>query len=96
MKGSLIHLNTLEDFKSFDKTSCLLQEAHKLHEDIIKDRVEMDPSLFSPFVVIIYADLKNYRFNYWFAFLALASRVPYRLISSQVLGEVWAIEEVNY
>jgi hypothetical protein len=95
MQGLLIHCNTMEDFKSRDKKARLQLAADLLYRDIADALVEADPIRLSPFIVYIYADLKQYVFHYWFAFLALVTRIPCRLTSCRQLGEVWSREEVH-
>lgn len=95
MQGLLIHCNTMEDFKSRDKKARLQLAADTLYKDIVEASVEVDPIRLSPFIVYIYADLKQYEFCYWFAFLTLITQIPYRSISCHLLGEIWSQEEVN-
>ncbi|KAF7546711.1 hypothetical protein G7046_g9228 [Stylonectria norvegica] len=72
-EGIIRNVNTLEDFKNMDK-SAMLKTASRQIWDAIKDgSIYSIPSLLSSFIVLSYADLKKYKFTYWFAFPALHS-----------------------
>lgn len=63
----------MEDFKKTDKNA-MVQMAGRQIWDAIKDgTIYSVPSLLSAFTILSYADLKKYRFTYWFAFPALHS-----------------------
>jgi ubiquitin-like modifier-activating enzyme ATG7 len=57
VEGSLVLCNTIEEFKNLDKNEVLLREANQF-------------SLGNPnrFVMVVYADLKNFQFYYWCGF----------------------------
>lgn len=66
-------MNTIEDFKQTDKAA-MLQTAGRQIWDAIKDgTIYSIPSLLSSLTILSFADLKKYRFTYWFAFPALHS-----------------------
>ena len=72
-EGTIKNVNTMEDFKQMDKTA-MVQMAGRQIWDAIKDgTIYSVPSLLSSFTILSYADLKKYRFTYWFAFPALHS-----------------------
>ncbi|RSL56125.1 Ubiquitin-like modifier-activating enzyme atg7 [Fusarium duplospermum] len=72
-EGIIRNVNTLEDFKNMDK-SAMIKTAGRQVWDAIKDgSIYSVPSLLSSFVILSYADLKKYKFTYWFAFPALHS-----------------------
>lgn len=77
VKGSLKNFNTIEDFKKADKAA-LLQE---LGDEIIRAILyEDDPlSALESFAILSYADLKRYKFIYWFAFPALVAQPAWRI-----------------
>lgn len=63
----------MEDFKQADKAA-MLQTAGRQIWDAIKDgTIYSIPSLLSSLTILSFADLKKYRFTYWFAFPALHS-----------------------
>ncbi|KAK7431741.1 Autophagy protein 7 [Neonectria magnoliae] len=72
-EGIIRNVNTLEDFKNMDKAA-MIKTAGRQVWDAIKDgSIYSVPSLLSSFVILSYADLKKYKFTYWFAFPALHS-----------------------
>ncbi|WXC57692.1 Autophagy protein 7 [Fusarium graminearum] len=72
-EGIIRNVNTLEDFKNTDKPA-MLRTAGRQVWDAIKDgSIYSVPSLLSSFIILSYADLKKYKFTYWFAFPALHS-----------------------
>lgn len=72
-EGLIKNVNTIEDFKQTDKAA-MLQTAGRQIWDAIKDgTIYSIPSLLSSLTILSFADLKKYRFTYWFAFPALHS-----------------------
>lgn len=68
--GCQLNLNTLESYKSCDKTILLEKQGASFWEDICNGSVLKNPALLSRFFLITFGDLKKYNFYYWFAFLA--------------------------
>ncbi|XP_052124919.1 ubiquitin-like modifier-activating enzyme ATG7 [Frankliniella occidentalis] len=68
--GHQLNLNTLESYKSCDKSNLLEKQGSLLWEDITSGAVLKNPSLLSRFFLLTFGDLKKYNFYYWFAFLA--------------------------
>ncbi|KAF9059765.1 hypothetical protein BDP27DRAFT_1430889 [Rhodocollybia butyracea] len=69
-KGVVKNYNTIEDFKSADKSKLFNQAADKIWSSIQTTR---STEMLSSFLLITYADLKKYRYYYWFAFPAFTS-----------------------
>ncbi|KAA1475649.1 E1-like protein-activating [Dentipellis sp. KUC8613] len=69
--GVLKNFNTIEDFKNADKRALFNQLADEIWEDIT---VKKDTAALTRFLLITYADLKKYKYYYWFAFPALVSQ----------------------
>lgn len=69
MPGELRNVNTLERFKALqEQRGSILQEAASLiWRNISSGAAEADPALLSRFLLISYADLKLFRFYYWWA-----------------------------
>ncbi|KAF8154668.1 hypothetical protein B0H34DRAFT_783781 [Crassisporium funariophilum] len=74
--GTLKNYNTIEDFKAADKTALFNQEAQSIWENTIKTR---DISQLNRFLVITFADLKKYKYYYWFAFPAFVSKPAWEI-----------------
>ncbi|ROT41222.1 E1-like protein-activating [Sodiomyces alkalinus F11] len=72
-EGSIKNVNTMEDFKNADKPAILQLAARHIWDAINDGSIYEVPSLLSSFTILSYADLKKYRFTYWFAFPALHS-----------------------
>ncbi|KAL4901962.1 hypothetical protein BDW74DRAFT_159328 [Aspergillus multicolor] len=72
-EGIIRNVNTIEEYTDVDKMA-MLQHYGKMIWDAINDgTVYSCPSLLSSFIILSYADLKKYKFHYWFAFPALHS-----------------------
>ncbi|KAE8375805.1 hypothetical protein BDV26DRAFT_283181 [Aspergillus bertholletiae] len=72
-EGLIKNVNTIEEYRNADKT-VLLHQSGRMIWDAIKDgTIYSCPSLLSSFIILSYADLKRYKFHYWFAFPAIHS-----------------------
>ncbi|XP_042303406.1 ubiquitin-like modifier-activating enzyme ATG7 [Sceloporus undulatus] len=69
--GMLYNTNTLESFKSCDKKFLLDQAAIEIWDAIISGDAVENPVLLNKFLLLTFADLKRYRFYYWFCYPAL-------------------------
>ncbi|KAL4785832.1 hypothetical protein BJX76DRAFT_346728 [Aspergillus varians] len=72
-EGIIKNVNTIEEYTNIDKTGMLQQSGKTIWDAINDGTIYSCPSLLSSFIVLSYADLKKYRFHYWFAFPALRS-----------------------
>ncbi|RMZ82231.1 hypothetical protein DV738_g1774, partial [Chaetothyriales sp. CBS 135597] len=105
-EGTIQNFNTFEDYRRVDYAATLKQAGAKIWDAINDDTIFSNPSLLAAFHVISYADLKKYRFHYWFAFPALVmepswtpysetaqpgNSLPYKMLTPDHLGFVWAI-----
>ncbi|KAK4191550.1 ubiquitin-like modifier-activating enzyme atg7 [Podospora australis] len=70
-KGYIKNVNTFEEFKATDKNVMITDAGRQIWEAIQDGTIYSVPSLLSSFAILSYADLKKYRFTYWFAFPAL-------------------------
>ncbi|KOS22748.1 Ubiquitin-like modifier-activating enzyme atg7 [Escovopsis weberi] len=77
-QGIIRNVNTLEDFKSMDKAAMIHTAGRQIWDAINDGSIYSVPSLLSSFVILSYADLKKYKFTYWFAFPALHSDAQWR------------------
>ncbi|KAL4263206.1 Ubiquitin-like modifier-activating enzyme ATG7 [Pleurotus pulmonarius] len=75
-QGTVKNFNTIEEFKSADKSSLFNHEADIIWESILRNR---DASLLTRFLLISYADLKKYKYYYWFAFPAFAAKPAWEI-----------------
>ncbi|KAF5122981.1 hypothetical protein DV495_004096 [Geotrichum candidum] len=66
--GSLVNLNTIEEFKAYDKNDLLRQKVAQVYDAIVSGSVLEDPARLNTFHLLVFADLKKFLFWYWFAF----------------------------
>jgi ubiquitin-like modifier-activating enzyme ATG7 len=65
--GELQNVNSLEEFLSFDKMQLLNELSLQLVSSMMnKESVLKDPKLLQRFFLLTFADLKSYKFYYWF------------------------------
>ncbi|KAJ3416945.1 Autophagy protein 7 [Chytridiales sp. JEL 0842] len=93
--GLLRNTNTIEDFKNLDKSSILKQAAEEIWSSILSGSALETPSKLAHFVLITFADLKKYKFFYWFAFPALLPVEHFKLDLMKPLKDAWAAEEME-
>eukprot|EP01091_Cochliopodium_minus_P020380 TRINITY_DN8883_c0_g1_i1.p1 TRINITY_DN8883_c0_g1~~TRINITY_DN8883_c0_g1_i1.p1 ORF type:complete len:726 (-),score=230.70 TRINITY_DN8883_c0_g1_i1:44-2176(-) len=73
--GILFHTNTIEEFQKMDRKKIFNDMVEKIYKDIDSGEAEKDPSLLNRFFLLLFADLKKYRYYYWFGFPGLHSEV---------------------
>lgn len=75
MRGKLINYNTIESFKSSDKSD-LLQTVGSDIWRLINDQSAppVTASDLNPFIMLTFADLKKYKYYYWCGFPALLQK----------------------
>ncbi|XP_054163374.1 ubiquitin-like modifier-activating enzyme ATG7 [Oppia nitens] len=97
MSGQLIVTNTLEEFINKDKKLLINDLAKQIWSDIIDDTEDENISkVLSKFLLLVYADLKKYKFHYWFAFPAIC--FPMKTLTNglpNVLANVWTDDYIN-
>ncbi|KGO72344.1 Molybdenum cofactor biosynthesis, MoeB [Penicillium italicum] len=72
-EGMIKNVNTVEEYRNMDRSQ-LLHRAGRMIWDAIHDGTILScPSLLCSFVIVSFADLKKYKFHYWFAFPAIHS-----------------------
>ncbi|KAF8227163.1 E1-like protein-activating [Tricholoma matsutake] len=74
--GIFKNYNTIEEFKAADKTALFNEEAAKIWDYVIS---KGDTSLLNHFLVLTFADLKKYKYYYWFAFPAFVSKPAWEI-----------------
>lgn len=79
-EGLIRNVNTIEAFKNADKNAMLNQAGQQIWDAIKDGTIYSVPSLLSSFTVLSFADLKKYRFTYWFAFPALHSTPQWKRV----------------
>ncbi|KAI9368201.1 hypothetical protein BJX61DRAFT_537441 [Aspergillus egyptiacus] len=72
-EGMIKNVNTMEEYTNTDRVGMLQQCGKTIWDAITDGTIYSHPSLLSSFIILSYADLKRYRFHYWFGFPALHS-----------------------
>ena len=94
VKGKVVIKNTIEAFKSEDKTAFICREADMMWSKI-SDRSWLDnPDVLTTFSVLIFADLKKYMFYYWFAFPAFNMPASVKLKSCDKISTVLSSQDL--
>lgn len=79
--GTIRNLNTIESYRALSRPDLLRETAAQVWSAICSKAIYRNPSILCTFTVISFADLKKYRFSYWFAFPALMLEPPFVPIS---------------
>ncbi|KAI0081032.1 E1-like protein-activating [Panus rudis PR-1116 ss-1] len=69
-RGIFKNYNTIEEFKAADKTALFNQAANEIWESITHGSTEK----LAHFLLITFADLKKYKYYYWFSFPAFVAK----------------------
>ncbi|XP_069500022.1 ubiquitin-like modifier-activating enzyme ATG7 isoform X2 [Ambystoma mexicanum] len=94
--GILYNTNTLESFKSCDKKAVLEKVANEIWEAIKSGAALENPVLLNKFLLLTFADLKKYRFYYWFCYPALCLTESISLVQQPVsLGDRFSIIQLE-
>ncbi|KAJ6007954.1 Ubiquitin-like modifier-activating enzyme atg7 [Penicillium herquei] len=72
-EGMIKNFNTIEEYRNVDKSKMILKSGKTIWDAINDGTIYSCPSLLSSFIILSFADLKKYKFYYWFAFPALHS-----------------------
>ncbi|KAG9102322.1 Autophagy protein 7 [Ceratobasidium sp. UAMH 11750] len=79
VKGALKNYNTVEDFKAADKSALFNEMADELWSNMNSETGLTNLSYLNKFLVLTFADLKKYKFFYWFAFPALVAKPAWEI-----------------
>ncbi|KAG0369639.1 Autophagy protein 7 [Gamsiella multidivaricata] len=93
--GIVKNTNTIEDFKAIDKTALFKMTVDQIWDDITSGRAAQDPSLLNKFLLVTFADLKKFKFFYWFAFPALQADPAWTTDSMQEITSVWSQAQID-
>ncbi|KAI1907189.1 Autophagy protein 7 [Ophidiomyces ophidiicola] len=80
--GIIKNFNTAEDYQNSDKSALLQEAGQRIWDSIMDETVYSQPSILASFLALSFADLKKYRFSYWFAFPAIHSIPPWSLVNA--------------
>lgn len=90
--GILKNFNTIEEFKAVDKSALFNELADELWTKMHSESALTDLSYLNKFLLLTFADLKKYKFFYWFAFPAFVAKPAWEIDSR---GWVSAEEEIG-
>ncbi|XP_020185444.1 ubiquitin-like modifier-activating enzyme atg7 [Aegilops tauschii subsp. strangulata] len=93
--GTLINMNNMRGLQNLDVEYLLREEAKKILHDIMYGKIEEDPSLLLRFLVISFADLKNWKIYYSVAFPSLVFKSEMTLLSLHSASLVLSQEEAK-
>ncbi|CAE6484216.1 unnamed protein product [Rhizoctonia solani] len=82
VRGTLKNFNTVEEFKAADKSALFNELADELWTAMHSETALTDLSYLNKFLVLTFADLKKYKFFYWFAFPAFVAKPAWEIDSS--------------
>nr|AWV66688.1 autophagy-related protein 7 [Brachionus koreanus] len=71
VEGQIKIFNTINEFNLLDKNKLIDEFGQTIWNDIKSTKALDDPNRLNRFCLIVFANLKNYVFHYWFAFPAL-------------------------
>ncbi|KAI7903438.1 E1-like protein-activating enzyme Gsa7p/Apg7p [Cokeromyces recurvatus] len=85
-KGMLINTNTIEEFRNIDKNKLFHKVSEKITNSVQDGEALKDANILNSFLLLTFADLKIYKFYYWFAFPAIMPQpTPWLLNSTEEL-----------
>ncbi|GAB0099224.1 Ubiquitin-like modifier-activating enzyme ATG7 [Sergentomyia squamirostris] len=93
--GRVFNKNTIESFKEVDKNKLLQEEGNRIAKLIETGKCLEDPSHLVNFVVLSYADLKKYKFYYWFAFPAPQEAILHTSKPPVKIPDVFSVEQIE-
>ncbi|SAM85228.1 probable APG7-component of the autophagic system [Ustilago bromivora] len=87
-RGILKNFNTIEAFRNADKQAIFDSTLQDIWKGLATK--EQHPELFlTSFLALTFADLKKYKFYYWFAHPALVTNPPWELADGGVGADAW-------
>ncbi|KAL1957129.1 hypothetical protein VTO42DRAFT_6272 [Malbranchea cinnamomea] len=86
-EGMIKNVNTIEEYRNADKNALLRQIGKTIWDAINDGTIYSCPSLLASFIILSFADLKRYRFSYWFAFPAIHSVPPWTPVPVKPAGK---------
>ncbi|CAG8214737.1 unnamed protein product [Penicillium salamii] len=81
-EGTIKNVNTIEEYRNADRAKMLSQVGQMVWDAIHDGTIFSCPSLLSSYLIVSFADLKKYKFHYWFAFPAIHSDPTWSLVQS--------------
>ncbi|KAG8735446.1 Autophagy protein 7, partial [Ceratobasidium sp. 428] len=79
VRGALKNYNTVEEFKAADKSALFNELADELWSSMHSETGLTDLNYLNKFLILTFADLKKYKFFYWFAFPAFVAKPAWEI-----------------
>lgn len=87
-RGILKNFNTIESFRNADKQAIFDNTLQDIWEGLTSESSDPEASL-TTFLALTFADLKKYKFYYWFAFPALVTNPAWEVTPGGDSAEAW-------
>ncbi|TYJ54489.1 E1-like protein-activating enzyme Gsa7p/Apg7p [Cryptococcus floricola] len=91
MRGTLKLFNTIEEFSSTDLKKKVF---HEVVQQMLQS-FDTDTPLLNTFLLVTFADLKKYKYHYWFAFPGFVASPPWNLNGELSPANAEEIEEIR-
>ncbi|CAO3621088.1 unnamed protein product [Cunninghamella blakesleeana] len=78
-----------------DKNKLFQETTDKIWRSIQSGNEIENPSLLNAFLLLTFADLKKYKFYYWFSFPAILSSAPWSLISDESIETTFNHQQID-
>lgn len=89
--GTFRNFNTIEEFKAVNKHELFDVQADRIWKSIVDTR---STEQLNSFITITFADLKKYKYYYWFAFPAFVAKPAWQVTGGD-LGWAQAVDKFN-
>ncbi len=87
-RGILKNFNTIESFRSADKQAIFDTTLQDIWQGLTSD--DQEPEVFlTTFLALTFADLKKYKFYYWFAYPALVTNPSWEITEATEGTDAW-------
>ncbi|RIA85270.1 hypothetical protein C1645_782203 [Glomus cerebriforme] len=96
--GTIKNTNTIEDFKVLDKNALFKEITEQIWQDINSGKAVKNPYLLTRFLLITFADLKKYKYHYWFGFPALVTETSWNVAKNgeiKVISDLWESKDIE-
>ena len=95
-KGKLFNTNTIEAFQKLCCRETLTSEGNELFQFLNTNEALETPWKLNNSLILCYADLKKYHFNYWLAYPTISPSEPYVYeVLPKKLAETWEKTQYN-
>ncbi|KAK9765622.1 Autophagy protein 7, variant 2 [Basidiobolus ranarum] len=93
--GFIKNTNTIEEFKKLDKNQLFTECSKQVWLDIESGAALNTPHLLARFLLLTFANLKSYKYYYWFGFPALTTEPPYSLKDIEDIASVFDVTMIH-